>query len=189
MKVTMYAAAALVLVGALTGCAGAASTGGPVTAADTSAATATQTSRPAASQTATPVSTTAPARPSESGLPAPAKSDSSSTGNNNGTDSAEPGTSFTAYGQSVAWRAVVDKGVLTTEGPVVGERKVEVERSAFAKGVDFTGKDGRTEITLTVQSGSCIDSAGDTGMKAILSVGDRRLQGCAVEGGYELTEN
>lgn len=187
MKVTMYAAAALVVVGALTGCAGGASSGGAVTAASTSAAatsatSASQPATPEASQISAPAdSTTTPARPSESGTPAPAKGDKS--------DTAEPGTAFTAYGQSVAWRAVVDKGVLTTEGPVVGERTIQVERSAFAKGVDFTGKDGRTEITLTVQSGSCIDSAGDTGMKAILSVGDRRLQGCAVEGVYELTEN
>ena len=73
-------------------------------------------------------------------------------------------------------------GVLTTEGPIAGERKVTVERSAFAKGVEFTGRDGKTPVALTVKSGTCLDDGGDTGMEATLTIGDRQLVGCAVEG-------
>ena len=178
MRKITYAAGALVLVGALSGC-GASTGAGAGTGAATSTATAqpmsaASTSTTPATTSASPVPTSPATTPSTSSAPATTKS----TG--------ERGTAFTAYGQNVAWRAVVENGTLTTEGPVAGERTVKVERSAWAKGVEFTGRDGRTEVSLTIRTGSCADPAGDTGMVATLSVGDRQLKGCAVEGAVPL---
>lgn len=104
-----------------------------------------------------------------------------------------PGTAFTAFGVRTPWRAVVSGGWLSTEGPSLGEHRLPVRREPFARGVDFTGTEpapaggtgSRTEskVTLTVRSQSCWDAQGhDTGLAAVLSVGDRQLIGCAVEG-------
>lgn len=171
MRNTTYAASALVLMGVLAGCAGQGNAGGSAT--ESPASTATQT-------------TTAPStHDATTGGPATTQPAASAPSSTASTSASEPGTAFTAYGLTVAWRATVRDGVLKTEGPVVGEHTVKVERSAFAKGVDFTGRDGRTEITLTVKSGTCVDPGGDTGLEAILSVADRQLTGCAVEGAIE----
>lgn len=179
MRKITYAAGALVLVGALSGCGASTSTGA---GAGTGAATSTATAQPmsAASTSTTPATTSASPAPTSTAT-TPSTSAPATT-----KSSGEPGTAFTAYGQNVAWRAVVENGVLTTEGPVAGERTVKVERSAWAKGVEFTGRDGRTEVSLTIRTGSCADPAGDTGMVATLSVGDRQLKGCAVEGAVPL---
>ncbi len=95
------------------------------------------------------------------------------------TTATAPGTAFTAYGKN--WRAVVNKGRMTTEGRGVGERTMRVKRSAFAKGVEFTGRHKRTTFTLVIRSGRCRDTAGHrTGMVAKLFVGKRAYRGCAV---------
>ncbi|MDO5627708.1 MAG: hypothetical protein Q4G43_05230 [Mobilicoccus sp.] len=92
-----------------------------------------------------------------------------------------PGTAFTAYGDT--FRLTVKDGVLTTEGKRIGERRIKVERNAFAKGVEFTGRDRGREVALVVRSGKCVDTAGqDTGMRASFTYGSRTMRGCAVAG-------
>ncbi|MBK7723055.1 MAG: hypothetical protein IPI32_12780 [Austwickia sp.] len=114
---------------------------------------------------------------------APATTSSSPAAPASGSSSALPGTAFTAYGVHTAWRAVVNQGVLTTEGTAVGERSAKVTSSAFAKGVDFSGTQAGTKVELTVRSGTCVDASGeDTGMTAVLRVGAKEYRGCAVEG-------
>lgn len=92
---------------------------------------------------------------------------------------AAPGTAFTAYDHT--WRAVVSKGRLSLEGKRLPARSVKVSRSAFAKGVEFTGRHRGTEVALVVRSGRCVDVTGEnTGMRATLQYGRRVLRGCAV---------
>lgn len=97
----------------------------------------------------------------------------------------KPGTAFTAYGNT--WRAVVDRGVLRVEGNSKALRgingPIKVKRSAFAKGVEFTGRSKGRTIALVVRAGQCKDTAGqNTGQRATLTIGKQRLTGCAVPG-------
>lgn len=176
MRVTSYAAA-VVLMGALAVCGASTPGGGPVTAPPGTALS--ESAGAAATSASAPVAPTA-----ENGAPTSASPVTTpSVVPGTAAPTSEPGTAFSAWGLEVRWRAVIENGVLSTEGSVVGTRRIEVERRAFVRGVDFTGRDGSTEVTLTVKTGSCIDDSGkDTTMQATLSVGDRQLQGCAVEG-------
>lgn len=149
-------AAALTL--ALGACGGPARPSAPAEGTATTASVSTATSA-ATSTTPGPTAATA-------GAPAPA-----------------PGDAVTASGRRTPWRAVVSGGVLRTAGPVVGERRVTVARSAWAEGVEFTGRDHGRPVSLVVKGGRCVDAAHrDTGQVAILTLGDRQLHGCAVSG-------
>lgn len=116
----------------------------------------------------------------------------SSGGTRGGTSDASPGgdtpgTSFTAFGRRTPWRAVVADGVLTTEGPSAGQHSVAVTRSAFSRGVEFTGTEttagAHEPVSLVITSDTCRDGQGqDTGMTAVLTVGNHQLRGCAVAG-------
>lgn len=128
----------------------------------------------------------------QSATPEPVTKPGQATKTGQATPSAEPtqpaadaGTAFTAYGRNTPWRAVVQKGTLTTEGPSVGEHTLRVTRSAWSKGVQFTGSDRGQKFSLVVRPGACVDGSGqDTGQVATLSVGNRQLSGCAVSGAY-----
>lgn len=119
-----------------------------------------------AERSAQPGGSTKPARSAQSAKPAPP---------------ADAGMAFTAYGRNTPWRAVVRKGTLTTEGPSVGEHTLRVTRSAWSKGVRFTGSEGGQKFSLVVRPGTCVDGSGQV---ATLSVGNRQLSGCAVSGAY-----
>lgn len=96
-----------------------------------------------------------------------------------------PGTAFTAYGPT--WRAVVSQGRLSIDGPGVTASKVKVTRSAFAKGVEFTGTSRGRSVSLVIRGGRCVDTAGhDTGQRAYLQVGKKKLRGCAVNGALKI---
>ncbi|MCB0882724.1 MAG: hypothetical protein KDC33_10985 [Thermoleophilia bacterium] len=97
---------------------------------------------------------------------------------------AGPGTAFTAWGtgKAPAWRAVVSKGRLRVESPSLGTFTVRVSRSAFSRGVDFTGRRKGRDVGLTVTSGACRHNGRNTGMRAKLTVGTRTVRGCAVTG-------
>lgn len=170
---------------ALGACAGPPSVGVAPTVTHT-VATQSVVTQPVTSQSVT----TQPGTPSVS---APAGSPTATAKASAGASRDEPGTAFTAFGVRTPWRAVVSGGVLATEGPGLGEHRVAVRREAFARGVDFTGTEpaaagatgsrAEAKVTLTVRSQSCRDAQGrDTGLLAVLSVGDRQLIGCAVEG-------
>lgn len=131
---------------------------------------------------AAPAGATAP-----SAAPAPASLVRATATTTATTTTATPGTAFTAYGSN--WRVVVNKGRMTTEGRGVGQRTMRVKRSAFAKGVEFTGRHKRTPFTLVIRSGRCIDTAGhNTGMVSRLYVGKRTYRGCAVAGAVPYME-
>lgn len=95
-----------------------------------------------------------------------------------------PGTAFTAYGGSrTPWRATVSKGILRVEGPGLRTQRIAVDRSAFAKGVEFTSAKRGVNASLVVRGGKCVDTAGkNTGQRATLTLGKRVLRGCAVNG-------
>lgn len=197
---------AVLTAAALAGCGGATQT-----ASDTASAPATATvaasspgaaSQPArsseSSQSARPDQPAHASQPGQSTKPTQSGQSGQSatpepvTKTGQATPSAEPtqpaadaGTAFTAYGRNTPWRAVVQKGTLTTEGPSVGEHTLRVTRSAWSKGVQFTGSDRGQKFSLVVRPGACVDGSGqDTGQVATLSVGNRQLSGCAVSGAY-----
>lgn len=90
---------------------------------------------------------------------------------------------FTAYGAD--FRAVVDQGKLSVEGPTIKVRTLAVTEARFAKGTDFTGEG----VALTVRSGVCKDGGGkDTGMKAELEIDGKTYTGCAVEGAVPVAD-
>lgn len=106
-------------------------------------------------------------------------------GSASATSRPAPGTAFTAYASS--WRAVVSKGVLRFEGTRLPTRAVRVQRSAFAKGVEFTGSSRGKPVELVVRSGRCIDVSGkNTGMTASLRYGRHLMRGCAVVGAFPI---
>lgn len=73
-------------------------------------------------------------------------------------------------------------GRLTVDSPKLGSFTVRVSRSAFARGVDFTGRRGGGEVGLTVTSGTCRGNGESTGMTAKLTVAGRTVTGCARPG-------
>ncbi|GMA40249.1 hypothetical protein [Mobilicoccus caccae] len=115
---------------------------------------------------------------------APAASPTTGTAGHSANEATPtPGATFTAVGDTPHWRAVVNDGVLTTEGAGVGERRVTVVGAAWAKGVEFTGTDRGSSISLIIRAGHCAGADGkDTGQKAELVAGNRMLRGCAVPG-------
>lgn len=106
------------------------------------------------------------------------------------TAAAAPGTAFTAYGvKGTAWRAVVQKGSLKVESRALGTFTTKVRRSAFAKGVEFTGTRKGQAVVLTVRGGACKDASGkNTGQTAKLTVGKRVVTGCAVSGARPIAD-
>lgn len=73
--------------------------------------------------------------------------------------------------------------MLRFDGKRLGSHGARVDRSAFAKGVEFTGRHHRRTVALVVRSGRCIDKAGkNTGMRATLTYGKKTVRGCAMAG-------
>ncbi|MDO5628109.1 MAG: hypothetical protein Q4G43_07290 [Mobilicoccus sp.] len=132
----------------------------------------------------TAASTPAPAAPTTDAPTTETPSTDAPTGE--ATENGEVGTAFTAFGTDTSWRAVVDGTKLEIEGEGAQTRTVTVERSAFAKGVEFTGTENGAEVALVVRDGECKDASGqDTGMTAKLTQGGKTVEGCAVEGAVE----
>lgn len=94
---------------------------------------------------------------------------------------------FTAFGTQENWRAVVEDSHLFLEGDAVHEAdNLQVERLAYAKGVEFSGNNDKTEFTLNIRSAPCIDQNGrEQEFTAKLYYGDKTLKGCAVRGAHE----
>lgn len=97
-----------------------------------------------------------------------------------------PVTHFTAYGFSPAWQAEIKGDVLEFDVPeTVGVdkplRKIRVERSAYAKGVNYDGKDGKVAVTVDIKSGPCDIATEGTSREffATLTYGKKTYRGCA----------
>ena len=95
-------------------------------------------------------------------------------------------TAFTAFGgNNSAWRAVVDKDQLSIEGAELKTATITVERSAYAKGVEFFGEDQGQKIGLNIRSQPCTLDGHENEFTATLDVGDKTFKGCAVAGAQE----
>ncbi|MBS7828916.1 hypothetical protein J7554_07220 [Wohlfahrtiimonas chitiniclastica] len=95
---------------------------------------------------------------------------------------------FTAYGKlNEPWRIVVKHDdQLEIEGVMVREGTLKVTRSAYAKGVEFSGDYDGQPLTLNIRSLKCKDSNGDeTDFTATFYYGKRTYKGCAVAGAIE----
>ena len=95
-------------------------------------------------------------------------------------------TAFTAFGgNNSAWRAVVDKDQLSIEGAELKTATITVERSAYAKGVEFFGEDQGQKIGLNIRSQPCTLDGHENEFTATLDVGNKTFKGCAVAGAQE----
>lgn len=98
-------------------------------------------------------------------------------------------SSYHANGFSPAWTADLKTDKLSFEVPDFAgldssSRTITVEASAYAKGVDYTGKDGDTEVAFSIKDGPC-DKAGvapgepSREFHATLQYGKTLYEGCA----------
>ena len=95
-------------------------------------------------------------------------------------------TAFTAFGgNNSAWRAVVNNDQLSIEGTELKAATITVERSAYAKGVEFSGEDQGRKIGLNIRSEPCTLDGHENEFTATLDVGDKTFKGCAVAGAQE----
>ncbi len=129
----------------------------------------------------------APAATSSAPIEQPtAASEVVNTAASEAADDNVPIKAFTAFGNKEAWRAVVNGNQLMLEGEITGDKTLTVERSAYAKGVEFYGKDGGQDVNLNIRTGSCKDNNGNENeFTATLSYGDKSYRGCAVAGAIE----
>lgn len=73
--------------------------------------------------------------------------------------------------------------MLRVHGAGLKGQRIKVTRSAFAKGVEFTGRYRGKKVELVVRGARCIDKAGkSTGQRATLSYGKRVVRACAISG-------
>lgn len=93
---------------------------------------------------------------------------------------------FTAYGAQPSWRAVIKDEQLSLEGEGLEEGSYTVERSAYAKGVEYFGRTATHEFSLGIRSQDCHDTAGQkTPFTVSFTYGKKVLKGCAVAGAFE----
>lgn len=101
-----------------------------------------------------------------------------------------PITRFKANGFSPAWRAEVDGETVRLDMPEHGRvdpgfTTVPATRSAYSKGVEFTGRDGDVEFTLNIDGRMRCNKAGDEDGRldrefgATLQYGKVTYKGCA----------
>ena len=130
---------------------------------------------PAANAPANP-----PAPPAANGAaPAPAAGQPAPAAANNG-----PITRFKATGFSPAWEASIDGNNVTFEVPETvkpdgGKRTIKVERSAYAKGATYNGKDGNVAFSLDIKGTECIKTGDKREFTATLAYGKSVYKGCA----------
>ena len=98
---------------------------------------------------------------------------------------------FTAFGtisENEGWRAVIKKSNLSLELTKNNEfyRKIKVKRSAYAKGVEFTGViSSGNQVTININGKRCIDRNGNTNeFTATLYYKGKIMKGCAVRGAF-----
>ncbi|MDO5681185.1 MAG: hypothetical protein Q4G54_12775 [Pelistega sp.] len=89
---------------------------------------------------------------------------------------------FTAYGANPNWRAVIKDETLELEGEEgIEEGTYKVERSAYAKGVEYFGKTAQHEFSLNIHGAECHDTAGQVvDFTVSFTYGKQELKGCAV---------
>ncbi|MDO5639978.1 MAG: hypothetical protein Q4G28_08930 [Neisseria sp.] len=101
-----------------------------------------------------------------------------------------PIASFTAFGSHPeGWRAVLRGNAeesgnrLMLEGENLPAGEIETTRSAYAKGVEFSGSAGETAVGLNIRSQDCTDEQGNRyDFTATLDYGSKTFRGCAEAG-------
>ena len=93
-------------------------------------------------------------------------------------------TKFKANGSSPAWEAMIDGNTVTFEVPEImtpdgKKHTIKVERSAYAKGATFNGKDGNTPFSLDIKTSECIKTGDKRQFTATLAYGKSVYKGCA----------
>ena len=93
-------------------------------------------------------------------------------------------TKFKANGFSPAWEAMIDGNTVTFEVPEImtpdgKKHTIKVERSAYAKGATFNGKDGNTPFSLDIKGAECIKTGDKREFTATLAYGKSVYKGCA----------
>lgn len=103
-----------------------------------------------------------------------------------------PVKSYTAFGNTPKpWRIVVTGNAETTGNRLTLEGDdlkgtFEAERSAYAKGVEFTGTQENVNFGLNIKGETCKDDAGNEHeFTATFDYGDVRYKGCAERGALE----
>ncbi|MDO4694093.1 MAG: hypothetical protein Q4A62_05645 [Eikenella sp.] len=97
-------------------------------------------------------------------------------------------TAFSGDGDN-GWRAVIRGSRMELETIRHKEyyRNLKVRRSAYAKGVEFTGKTRYGQVTLDINNKRCRDRNGRTNeFTATLHYRGKVTRGCAVRGAYEV---
>ncbi len=102
-------------------------------------------------------------------------------------EGSEPLIEFTAYGANPNWRAVIKDESLELEGENgIEEGTYKVERSAYAKGVEYYGKTAQHEFSLNIRGEECHDTAGQVAdFTVTFTYGKQELKGCAVASAIE----
>lgn len=87
------------------------------------------------------------------------------------------------YGTKENWRVLVDLNQVTVEGSELPNGRLQVERLAYAKGVEFNGILDNKELGLNIRTQSCTDANNrNTKFTATVYYNDKIYKGCAVEG-------
>lgn len=125
-----------------------------------------------------PAPTTAPAAPAANGV-APTAPAAPAAAANNG-----PISRFKANGSSPAWEATIDGDSVTFEVPETTtpdgkKRTIKVERSAYAKGANYNGKDGNVPFSLDINGKECVKTGAKREFTATLAYGKSVYKGCA----------
>ena len=135
---------------------------------------------PAGSAPATAPAANAPANPS-----APAANGATPAAGQAAPAAANaPISRFKATGFSPAWEANIDGNNITFEVPETvkpdgGKRTIKVERSAYAKGATYNGKDGNVAFSLDIKGAECIKTGDKREFTATLAYGKSVYKGCA----------
>ncbi len=93
-------------------------------------------------------------------------------------------TKFKANGFSPAWEAMIDGNTVSFEVPETmtpdgKKRAIRVERSAYAKGATFNGKDGNVPFSLDIKTSECVKTGDKRQFAATLAYGKSVYKGCA----------
>ena len=93
-------------------------------------------------------------------------------------------TRFKANGFSPAWEATINGDNVTFEVPEISKpdgnmRTIKVERSAYAKGATYNGKDGNVPFSMDIKGTVCGKTGDKREFTATLAYGKSVYKGCA----------
>lgn len=151
-----------------------------------------ETQTASAASTVEPASNTIEATASETSQAAASSQEVSASETEASAAYDGPVKSYTAFGNTPKpWRIVVTGNAEATGNRLVLEGEnlqgsFEVERAAYAKGVEFNGTQDNVEFGLNIKGETCKDNAGNEHeFTATFDYGGVRYKGCAERGALE----